>query len=359
MTGLDDDRELDDFLSRRSALHRRLADRDHNEPPEELDRLVLNRAREAINVPANAPFHRAPRWALPVSLAATVVLALAVVMNFARTQHQGGGYPVVASATPAAKAAVEQDAPALPMAPGAPAPALAERKMDSFAAEPAPAEPEMRRERPADAAADMRLADASAAQPRPNSAPGTSAERASSSETRQQSGLLAKVQSRADVQMPAEVHAASDAVGAASATTSAPLAASGSARPHAPAASGKRAIVPAKRELLASSNAIESVAVTGTRPSRTEYASASPVSVVEAEAAPATSLEEVTTVGSVAPLSDKAKRADPQAWRREIERLRAEGKTAEANRELAEFRKAFPGEPAPDAAPSRDLRPVR
>ncbi|HVY81393.1 MAG TPA: hypothetical protein VG994_10465, partial [Steroidobacteraceae bacterium] len=91
----DEDRELEDFLARRSVLHRRLADRDYHEPSPELDRLVLERARQAIEVPANAPMYRAPRWALPVALAASVVLALAVVLNVARLRG-GDGYSVAA-----------------------------------------------------------------------------------------------------------------------------------------------------------------------------------------------------------------------------------------------------------------------
>jgi hypothetical protein len=42
------------------------------------------------------------------------------------------------------------------------------------------------------------------------------------------------------------------------------------------------------------------------------------------------------------PPSTAATSADPEAWLREISRLRAEGKVADAERELEAFRRAFP-----------------
>jgi hypothetical protein len=39
-------------------------------------------------------------------------------------------------------------------------------------------------------------------------------------------------------------------------------------------------------------------------------------------------------------------RANPDAWLREINRLRAAGRTADAERELAAFREAYPKHPA-------------
>jgi hypothetical protein len=58
------------------------------------------------------------------------------------------------------------------------------------------------------------------------------------------------------------------------------------------------------------------------------------------------------------PQSAEAKQANPQVWLREIEALRAAGKTDEAERQLAEFRKAFPNE-ATQLPATRDSRPVQ
>ncbi len=86
MTGPEYDAELEAFLKRRSPMHRRLSDIDHAEPPLELDRVVLNRAREAIEAPGQQLF-RSSLWALPVGLAATILVAFTVVLNI---DHSGG-----------------------------------------------------------------------------------------------------------------------------------------------------------------------------------------------------------------------------------------------------------------------------
>jgi hypothetical protein len=329
MTGFDDDRELDEFLGRRSALHRRLADRDHSEPPPELDRIVLTRAREAIEVPAGGPIHRAPRWALPVSLAATVVLALAVVLNFARMES--GESPVAASTRPT-------DA-ALEMRP----------------------EPPARSDAPV--TQDMRLADTGATRIAANSAAAPTEDLALQ-EVRAPATALAKAQPSGAVQMPPAVHAASDA-GAAPAEppASARAAESGGARVLHAQASQARAIVPAKREMAFSTEETESVLVTAPPRPQTESTAANAIAAITVSGATLESVSpdlpspHAAEKDGPAQLSEAAKRADPQAWRREIERLRAAGKNAEADRELAEFRKAFPGEALPAA--TRDRRPAR
>ncbi len=275
MTRFDEDRELDEFLARRSALHRRLAEPDHTEPPPELDRLVLNEAREAINVPANVPVYRAPRWALPVSLAATVVLALAIVVNFGRMQQ--GARPVASSVSPAVSAASPAaDATAVTLPPAAPllppdAQQLSKRA-ESFAAAPTPAR----------------------------------------------------------VQRPGP-----------------PLAASAEARVML-RPNEARIVAPAKRETAFGTAAVESVEAGAQPRARTELTSSSPLTTADAA---------IVTPTAPAAASEKAKHADPRAWLREIERLRAVGRGADAERELAEFRKAFPSEPVPAAA--RDPRPSR
>ncbi len=67
--------------------------------------MVLTRAREAIGMPANLPIYRSPRWALPMTLAATVVLALSITLIVERTRH---GAPLAAtSASPAGSAGID------------------------------------------------------------------------------------------------------------------------------------------------------------------------------------------------------------------------------------------------------------
>jgi hypothetical protein len=77
MTASDD--EFEDFLKRRK--HKFRAPDDVFGPPEELDRVVLRQAREAIETPRPPGVFRGPRWAAPVALAATLVLAVGVVFH--------------------------------------------------------------------------------------------------------------------------------------------------------------------------------------------------------------------------------------------------------------------------------------
>jgi hypothetical protein len=74
------DREFEEFLKNRRPLFRREVD-DGLEPPAEVDRLVLDRARDAIKDPEPMRVYRGPRWAAPMAIAATLVLGLAFVFH--------------------------------------------------------------------------------------------------------------------------------------------------------------------------------------------------------------------------------------------------------------------------------------
>ncbi len=76
----DPDREFEEFLKSRRPLFRREVD-DGLEPPAEIDRLVLDRARDAIKDPEPMKVYRGPRWAAPMAIAATLVLGLAFVFH--------------------------------------------------------------------------------------------------------------------------------------------------------------------------------------------------------------------------------------------------------------------------------------
>ena len=71
--------EFESFLRQRSVLSRRQSD--SIEPPAALDEIVLDRARRAIQAPKPLPRYRAPRWAFPAALAATLLLTLSVALN--------------------------------------------------------------------------------------------------------------------------------------------------------------------------------------------------------------------------------------------------------------------------------------
>lgn len=107
MSGTDE--EFDDFLARRKTLFRG-GEHQMLEPPEDVDRLVLRRARDAIEGDRPQRMFRAPGWGAPLAIAATLLVALAFVFQ--------GGTP---SRQPQAELSVKQvaqrlDAPSAPAA---------------------------------------------------------------------------------------------------------------------------------------------------------------------------------------------------------------------------------------------------
>ena len=78
MAGPDD--EFEEFLKRRKPVFRR-PDDEMFEPPAELDRVVLRQAREAIKPEEPMRVFSAPRWSMPIALAATLGLAFTVLFH--------------------------------------------------------------------------------------------------------------------------------------------------------------------------------------------------------------------------------------------------------------------------------------
>lgn len=77
MTDPEQDEVFEAYLKRRPVLP---ALDGEVEPPAALDQRVLNEAREAIQPAVKSP-QRPPRWAVPMALAATILLCLSVVIN--------------------------------------------------------------------------------------------------------------------------------------------------------------------------------------------------------------------------------------------------------------------------------------
>ncbi len=314
----DEDRELEDFLARRSVLHRRLADRDYHEPSPELDRLVLERARQAIEVPANAPMYRAPRWALPVALAASVVLALAVVLNVARLRG-GDGYSVAAPMstveTGPGSTADTKAAPITPPAGGAP---LAEKARSASKTGPGS------------------TADTKAAPITPPAGAAPLGQQAwSLSETGP--GSTADTKPAPTTPLAGGAQLAQQARSASSAAPKARVSSTHTPRFARAEAASEGRVTPARENALRMSEGEgPNTAIARPQPS------------------------EAPPPGARTPaLADKGAHTDPQAWMRQIEQLRLAGKSADADREIAAFRKAFPQVPVSQAALGRDPRPAK
>jgi hypothetical protein len=303
MSGLDGDSELDDFLARRSPMHRRLADGDVNEPPAELDRIVLAKAREAIKRPSETPVYRAPQWAMPVGLAASVLLVFAVVLNFARIPRQSGSAvaPVAADAPADARAISSEQAHVAKEA-------ELTTQLDDAKAE-ADAAPS------AVPARESLLAKSNAA---------LSPELGAEQEMKPSSPALAR-----DATSPAPASAESATAIGSTATSDSPLLASGGA-------------VGATRYQQVRSDAANA-AYTASADSSPVVGSFDEVAVTSARRARG---KRTTATGTPAAIAtEKARHADPEEWLREIERLRAAGRDTEAKRELEAFRKAYPEHP--------------
>jgi hypothetical protein len=73
-----DDRLLDEYLRGDSPLSRAYRETGREEPPAHLDTAILAHAKAAVGM------RRKPRWFMPLSLAATVVLSIGVVLLLSR-----------------------------------------------------------------------------------------------------------------------------------------------------------------------------------------------------------------------------------------------------------------------------------
>jgi hypothetical protein len=290
----DHDPEFEAFLRRRSLMHRRLSQIDHDEPSAELDRVILDRARDAIEAPSRDPIYRKSRWAMPLGLAATILIAFTIVLNI---DHRRTAAPDQVAMDASARLA---ETPA-----AAPAPQLMER------AEQRPDEGQRKDQReeakrvakveapPPAATADASSAGAGRADNRIVAA--------AAEPSAEQPALVA----RAFRESSAEAESDDDAL---------------------PEATDSGAEIAARRDRTLASNRsllgpISAAAATGS-------ASAN------AAAAPATS---PVPPPASAPASDPHASAD--AWLAEITRLRADGKNEEADREMAAFRRAYPAHP--------------
>lgn len=117
MSGPERDDEFEAYLRRRARFDRRLKSLDRLEPPLELDRIIIGQARQAIQGAPPVPKfrgsgHPAPRWALPMGMAATILISLSVLLDLGVRDaiRKDAGRPAVhmpeaafpASAAPAA-----------------------------------------------------------------------------------------------------------------------------------------------------------------------------------------------------------------------------------------------------------------
>ncbi len=151
MTGPEREEEFEQYLKHRTILPHRLAESERFEPPPDVHRVILARAREAIRASAPAPVYRSARWALPFGLAATLIITFAVILHLRQpvptTAALTPSNPMVvdtSTAAPAAEFAIEaRESRARNSAPPAYAHAKDERKAAPYrTVQPTVARPE-------------------------------------------------------------------------------------------------------------------------------------------------------------------------------------------------------------------------
>jgi hypothetical protein len=336
MTNPETDEEFEDFLKRRTVLPGSMSVDGKLEPPGALDDMVVKQAREALK--AQRQPNRPPRWAMPVALAATVLLCLSVVLNVRLNTNRP-------TANVQRMTAVNEDkAPESPRTDAMSAPRNNYGPVDATA----------RAESSATASADASaVAPSGRERERRESVTGDIPSHEVILPERKVAGSPAP---RPPVVVePAEGPPPAARAPTASAATPAPITPAPSASAPAPA--------PTAPELTASGATPSAIAPAPTASAPT------PAPAATARTPPAPSAEAPAVVGDARLAEAReqpalAKRKanevaaaphpqDPKAWLQQIEALRAQGKNAQADAELRLFRAKFPGyatQPVPPAS---------
>ncbi len=371
----DHDAEFESALRTRRRLVPRFDADDDAEPSPELDRIVIGRARDALRAPAIAAstvapdvaplrpaarerHYRGPRWAVPLALAATVMLSFVLVMQLDPARNSPLDDGRARSAVTAAQGAAEESAPlvaapeentaadAVPAkaptaepaiastgAPAAAPPAALSAKQVPLPPDASPA-PQLRSAPPAAPSAPRApaaappparaLAPAAAPPPPPPPALATPAEAYARNST-----AIADVTDRpapAASSMAAESERANER-------------ASNSATLREPRAMARREAAPptASERVTAKAAAADATAA------------ADSVDAAAATTGPASAAGSARAAGAAATADAPQGYRSRAAWLADIERLRQRGELEAARKQLAEFRRRFPDEPLPAA----------
>ena len=316
-SGQDD--EFEAYLKRRARgvpLNKGIAPHEPLEPPPELDRIIIGNARKAIEGAMPVPLYRAPKWALPAALAATIVTSFALLLELGLRPH-----PTVPAPEPI-DTEIVADAPLIT---NAPTPAVAT---------PATPTPQTNSHIARSGAAERRAASRATAFARSTAAPKADAP--------------AKAAPR--LRLPAIPTDPWPPVAAGNA-----LPATDAAQPQADekvrtrlarvevAESRSRADVESAIEVTPSISNAEPNPSSAAQP-RVAYAPARPPTMQTPDVV---TLEEVVVTGPAPSHHARAAHLDPATWVSEIEKLHHSGRTAEAERQIKRFRDAYPAYPLP------------
>jgi hypothetical protein len=336
MSGPEYDPEFEAYLRRRVRFDRRLPrSLSRLEPPEDVDRIVIAMAREAIQPLPNAPLLRAPRWAIPLVMAASVLVSFALMLEV-------GLRPTPYKMMSSAPVIVELSNPAPEPAPPARPESATERlARESRVGTPSP--------RVAEKAPEARRPGLWAA-------------------VRQRLALNRGTPHRAIASSPAAAAAAPSAEPVTTANFANRVANDGDQGRYG----GGGDYVPASIRLASNGREMQTVVVVGTRvhfdrgmplgsirvQTYSDYAlERHPVQPAAIPDLPSGLLEEGRTArpavrslaGSASPEAEEERRAhpDPKEWLEHIREVRSEGLEDAADQELKLFRDAYPAYPVP------------
>jgi len=143
MSAPESEKELESFLKKqRSLLRSRLFARERLEPPPELDRIVLKRARLAIELtPAARPAahpHR-HRWLAPFGVAASILVCLTLVIDLGTHSLRSRHAAPALHETAEASASQQADLSSVQESAGAAEPVYSSGLYSRFAANAVPA----------------------------------------------------------------------------------------------------------------------------------------------------------------------------------------------------------------------------
>jgi len=341
MTDPEQDEVFEAYLKRRPVLP--TLD-DQLEPPAALDHRVLNQAREAIQPGATtvagspgrntagvggaggntmspgatkSPLQRPPRWAVPVALAATILLCLSVVMNISLNSNRRS--PNIERMT-AARADVKASALANATAESDAAAGVSARSpaRDAFATNNGERRESISGDIPSHEVVLPRAKVAGAPAPHAPVVAEASPAASADAEERKSERSLADTASRA----------------------SGAMASANSVAPVQPAEPGGPASVTGGAVPARSSSAADKAVLM-----------AKDAGVAAPQYTPAPEQERAAASARKAAKAVAPHPADPKIWLQQIDALRAAGKADQADAEMQRFKAAFPSYGTPSAPP--------
>ena len=339
------DPEFEAYLRRRVRFDRRLPrSLTHLEPPEELDRIIIGKARAAIQPLPVAPVFRAPRWAAPLAMAASLLVSFALMLDVGLRQavhHDALRAPMLVEISQEPPAQAENSIPGAPLAAAAPAPA-----------EAAPVSPATRLIHP-----KAQLARSAGEAVARRTDPPASARTAAAN--------MAPV--AADTSQPATPSVPVTASALTTADVADRTAAHGGGGEMGPPRYAGRRYAPIRLAMAGSE--METVVVIGQR-RLIQVAAMSPIAAISVDAMTDLPRSETVAIpipdlpstllgggsGSASPMAaaERREHPDPKAWLDRIEKMQAAGLSSAADQELKLFRDAYPAYPVPSESHPAD-----